>query len=270
MRTAILAAAALTAVLAGAAQAGIIYSDTFNRPDSNDLGTNNNGLGGTISAPWVSKETDATAHKIQSNKFQAAGGPASGADSYINHNFTAAELGTKFSVTLDLGLAAGNDWFGLLLGMDDTKFATGTTITSADVPLGFVFRGDNLLVTWDNANNGSGQAALTTNGKKVKVEVDSAAGYGIGAAAKVRLYTSTDGGTTWTQFNNLRNQGLSEYNFTWTSGKMYIGIESMNSGTKTVDNLTITNLVPEPGTFALLLSGVAALGLCAWRKRKCH
>lgn len=38
--------------LVGSASAAVLYSDTFDRPDSSSVGTNDNALGGVVSAPW--------------------------------------------------------------------------------------------------------------------------------------------------------------------------------------------------------------------------
>ncbi len=71
--------------LVGSASAAVLYSDTFNRPDSPTLGTNDNALGGIISAPWVEVETAATNHQISDNTLAMSG---NNANSYIDHKFT--------------------------------------------------------------------------------------------------------------------------------------------------------------------------------------
>jgi hypothetical protein len=76
--------------LAGSASAAVLYSDSFDRPDGNTLGTNDNALGGIVTAPWVEVEGNAAQIGISGNAYSAQGGNNNG---YIDHKFTSAELG---------------------------------------------------------------------------------------------------------------------------------------------------------------------------------
>ena len=85
--------------LVGNASAAVLYSDTFDKPDSITLGTNDNALGGIISAPWVEVETATTVHQISGNALIMSGGNG---NSTIDHKFTGAELLTSFTLEFDV------------------------------------------------------------------------------------------------------------------------------------------------------------------------
>jgi hypothetical protein len=85
--------------LVGNASAAVLYSDSFDRPDSSSLGTNDNALGGIVTAPWVEVEGAETQHQLRGNALVMTAGAG---NSYIGHKFTGAELSTSFTIEFDV------------------------------------------------------------------------------------------------------------------------------------------------------------------------
>ena len=137
--------------LAGTASAAVIYSDSFDRPDSSDLGTNDNALGGIITAPWVEVEGDATQHQIADGGALIVSGGAN-ANSYIDHKFTGAELLTSFTVEFDVVQTPpqGSDrWFAIEFAATPASFTTGINVNQANMTFGFLMRPRESFIIWD-------------------------------------------------------------------------------------------------------------------------
>ena len=180
----------LVAGLAGSASAAVLYSDSFDRPNNNALGTNDNALGGIISAPWAEVEPAATSIQISGNAFSAQGGNNNG---YIDHKFTSAELGASFTIEFDVMPAAqSGEWFNVQFGPEPASFTTGTDVNSGRVPFGFLFRAQTGFRMWDSAVlvgvNNTNIIDNSTNPARVKLEFDSPDGYSDGNTATVRLW----------------------------------------------------------------------------------
>lgn len=251
------------AILAtGSANATVLVSDTFDRADNTALGTLDNGLGGTISASWQEVGGD---HAIAGNQ---AAINTNYDDSYINYGFSAAELGPSFSVEFDLVDQGGSGWTAFELAQDtgfwtdSDAFSEATRLTTV---LGLLIRNDDQLVVWDGGNNGTGKAPLdySTNPGRFKIVIDSPNGYGAGETATMTLFFDDGQGGGYAQFTNLRNEGLSSYDFVWNDGgDVYLGFEGSGPGSL-IDNFVVTS-VPEPGSLALLGLG----GLALIRRRR--
>jgi hypothetical protein len=122
--------------LVGSASAAVLYSDTFDRPDSDTLGTNDNALGGIIIAPWVEVEGNAAQIGISGNAYSAQGGNNNG---YIDHKFTSAELGAFFTIEFDVMPAAqSNQWFNVQFGPEPASFTTSVDVNTDRVPFAFL------------------------------------------------------------------------------------------------------------------------------------
>ena len=233
-----LASFVLSLGLVGSASAAALYSDSFDRPDSNTLGTNDNALGGTISAPWGEVEGAATAIQISGNAFSAQ----AGGNGYIDHKFTSAELGASFTIEFDVMPAArSNEWFNLQFGPEPASFTTGIDVNSGRVPFGFLFRAQNSWRIWDSAVlqgvNNTNIIDNSTDPARVKLEFDSPDGYSDGNTATLRVW-----------INDVSVESLlpgigDSYDFEWdnhTDG-LYISFESNGTLQKLVDNVVISS-----------------------------
>ncbi|HEC02885.1 MAG TPA: discoidin domain-containing protein, partial [Phycisphaerales bacterium] len=230
--------------LVGNAWAGVLYSDSFDRPNSNTLGSNDNALGGIIVAPWVEVEPAATSIRISGNAYSAQGGNNNG---YIDHKFTSAELGASFTIEFDVMPATqSNEWFNVQFGPEPASFTTSVDVNSDRVPFGFLFRAQTGFRMWDSAVlvgvNNTNIIDNSTNPARVKLEFDSPDGYSDGNTATVRLWIND------VLVEDLFGSGDS-HDFEWdrhTDG-LYISFENNGSLEKLVDNLVISNALSVKG-----------------------
>jgi len=226
---------ALVLALVGSASAGVLYSDTFNRPDSDTLGTNDNAMGGIISASWVELEGDETQIQISGNALAWEGAGYG----YIDHKFTGAELLTSFTVEFDLMPSPStNNWFSI-------NFAPApgaTAVNAASTTLGLLFRpGASSGAVWDNATRigplGGPLVDNSLNPVPVRIQIDSPDGYNDGDTATVQLWV---GGII---HENIDGAGGSSYDFAWdghTDG-LYILFQNNQTPNKSIDNLVISS-----------------------------
>jgi len=228
----------LVLALAGSASAAVLYSDTFDRPDSNTLGTNDNALGGIISAPWVEVETDEIQIQISGNAFVAEGGDCNG---YIDHKFTGAELPTSFTIEFDVvPTPQSNQWFALEFGSGPASFTTGLDVNQNHMTFGFLMRPQTSFIIWDGTTrvglNNSDIIDNSSNPARVKLKIDSPDGYSDGNTATVRVWIND------VLVEDLFGSGGS-YDFGWdghTDG-LYISFENHLTPNKSIDNLVISS-----------------------------
>ena len=227
--------------LVGSASAGVLYSDTFNRPDSDTVGTNDNALGGIISAPWVEVESAATNHQISDNTLVVGGG--NGSNSYIDHKFTGAELLTSFTIEFDVVPNAPdstNPWYAIQFAPGPASFTTGIDVNSNRMTFGFLMRSRVSFIIWDATTrvglNNSDIIDNSWNSARIRLKIDSPDGYSDGNIATVRAWIND------ILVEDLFGAGGS-YDFAWdghTDG-LYISIEN-NQGTREgIDNLVISS-----------------------------
>ena len=225
--------------LVGSASAGVLYSDTFNRPDNSTVGTNDNGLGGIISVPWVELETAATTHQVSDNTLVVGGGSG---HSYIDHKFTGAELLTPFTIEFDVVPNpddTSDHWFAIELGAGPESFTAGMDLTQNSVTFGLLIRPRKNFVVWDNGvNAGSNNSAVVDNSSNpapVRLQIDSPNGYSNGSTATIQL---------WINDVLVENfAGGISFDFTWqghTDG-LYISIENHQGTREGIDNLVISS-----------------------------
>lgn len=225
--------------LVGNASAAVLYSDTFNRVDSDAIGTNDNGLGGIIFAPWIEVESAATNHRISTNTLTMAGGNG---NSFIDHKFTSDELLTSFTVEFDVAQnphESADHWFALELAPAPESFTTGIDVNQNRVTFGLLMRPGTNFVVWDNgANLGNNNSEIIDNSTgpvSIKLQIDSPNGYNDGNTATVRL---------WINNVPVENFGGGNFlDFTWqghTDG-LYISIENHAGTREGIDNLVISS-----------------------------
>ena len=224
--------------LAGSAWGAVLYSDSFDRPDSDALGTNDNALGGIVTAPWVEVEGNPAQIGISGNAYSAQGGNNNG---YIDHKFTSAELGASFTIEFDVMPAAqSNEWFNVQFGPEPASFTTSVDVNQNRVPFGFLFRAQTGFRMWDSAVlvgvNNTDIIDNSTDPARVTLEFDSPDGYSEGNTATVRLRIND------VLVEDLFGSGGS-HDFEWdnhTDG-LYISFENNGALQKMVDNMVISN-----------------------------
>jgi len=224
--------------LVGSTPAAILYSDSFDRADSFILGTNDNALGGIVSAPWVEVQSDEAQHQIRGNALVMIAGAG---NSYIGHKFTGAELLTTFTIEFDVMPSARitGAWFAIEFVPGPESFTTGIDVNQGRVTFGLLMRPQTNFVVWDNGTNvGVNNSSVIDNSSNpvpVRLQIDSPDGYSDGDTATIRLW-----------INNILVEdfaGSSSYEFTWEghSDGLYISFENNNPLDKTVDNLVISS-----------------------------
>jgi len=249
VKTAYLVTCVLVLGLAGPVSAAVIYSDSFDRPDSSDLGTNDNALGGIITALWVDAEVDATHHQIADGALIVGGGAGTNANSTIDHKFTAAELLTSFSVEFDVVPTPPDShdrWFAIEFAATPASFTTGNNVNQTNMTFGFLMRPRESFIIWDGTlrvglndshiiDNASGPA-------RVRLQIDSPNGYSDGSSATARVY-----------INDVLVEDLfgddGTYTFTWQGHDdgLYISIEHHHATREGIDNLVVYDaLGPDP------------------------
>jgi len=223
--------------LVGSASAAVLYSDTFDRPDSPAVGTNDNALGGVVSAPWVEVEGAQTEQQIRGNALVMTAGAG---NSYIGHKFTGAELSTSFTIEFDVmpSVRISGAWFAIEFAPAES-FTTSIDLLQTRVTLALLMRPQANFVVWDNATNvgtnTSDRIDNSSNPVRIRLQIDSPDGYSDGNAATIQM---------WIDDVLVENfGGGSSYEFTWeghTDG-VYISFENNNVLDKTVDNVVISS-----------------------------
>lgn len=219
------------------ASASVLYSDTFNRADSDNVGTNDNALGGIISAPWVEVENTPTEHQLRGNALVMSNGAG---NSYIGHKFTGAELLTSFTIEFDVMPAAriSGAWFAIEFAPEES-FTTGIDLLGSGVTLALLMRPQANFVVWDNGvnmgTNTSDRIDNSSEPARIKLQIDSPDGYSDGDTATIQM---------WINDVLVENFATgSPYEFTWeghTDG-LYISFENQNPQDKIVDNVVISS-----------------------------
>lgn len=262
----------MLALLAATANATVLFSDSFDRPNNTNI-SSTVGMSGTL-APLTYVEAfegsgQPNSIQIDNNRLNIARGPGM-SSLFIDHNFTDAVIAEKggFSVSLDVvsivsaddqanrfgGFGVGNTYAEALAAKDSydspaTAFRPAVHLAGAAVSDFYVDLAlDQNLRIWNNG------VVLNT------INVGAAAG-----TIKVDfLLSDFNAGSTVTAvvyFNDIQQDVR---NFTWDhTNANYIGISGRTAGDGVyLDNLSIT-AIPEPATLLLL-----SLGTLVLRKKK--
>ncbi len=176
--------------LVGSASAAVLYSDTFDRPDSPAVGTNDNALGGVVSAPWVEVEGAQTEQQLRGNALVMTAGAG---NSYIGHKFTGAELSTSFTIEFDVmpSVRISGAWFAIEFAPAES-FTTSIDLLQSRVTLALLMRPQANFVVWDNSTNvgtNTGDAIdNSSNPVRIRLQIDSPDGYSDGNTATIQMW----------------------------------------------------------------------------------
>lgn len=257
-----------------AAQAVVLYADSFNRADNpnnidavltgiTDMAGTSLPADGVYSQPFFDPNVDGTAANgggaaIQSNQLQLAVGNGT-SNAYINHNFTNASILTDggFSVSLQVVGNANNNNSSAHGG----AFALGMSTARADTAQD-AFNGVNKFTGGFGPENMSGGIVpgSVVSDFWVALTSDGTLRWGGGPGSVVSVAPAVGtGGTISANFNVPDfNAGTSVgyevlYNgeikgagaFSWSeTNQNYIGIDARDAGSVTFDNLSIATIVP--------------------------
>ena len=273
--TRVLLSALAAFAVAGVASGTVLYSDTFSRTtgsgDGNgdpngaaanfsDWGTNDNGLGGTVSQAWIAGPDRATGGRNAVTNGSL--GIAHGTTSFYNYNAAAASP-DGFTVALDFSRfvttpvpgpgAGGYIAFGFGVDASTAKPALNdfSAIGASDFALLFqqanLGNAANAEVYVDNAKIAGFDYLLPDTPHTLLVSVTPQVSGAYGASDNIDVRVVVDGSIV--------------QNYTVTGGVDFgtFAVSANNFDTRYIDNLVVT-AIPEPATAALLgLGGLAML-----------
>lgn len=263
---------AVVSLLAGSAEASLLFTDTFDRPDNTDIDADATGMGGSV-APMVYQEAfegsgQPTSIQVLSGQLNVARG-AGMSSLYLDHNFTDAQILADggFSVSLDVvSINTADDTANRFggFGVGNTRAEAQAAADSFDSPA--PFRGvvgqppkgvsdfyvdlalDQNLRVW---SNGVILNTLNVGAPAGTIRADFlTADFNAGSPVTALVY-----------FNGIHQDTQS---FSWDQADAnYIGISGRTAANGVMlDNLAIAT-IPEPASPMLLVLG----GWILWRRR---
>ena len=287
-----LALATATALILGttaATYAATIFSDSFDRTDSNTVGTNDNALGGTISQTWLEDgnlnddvnddDTDYSNDEvIASNALLLdAAATNSGGTAWVipDHDFTDVAItsggGFTMSYTVDPAGSTGSSskWGALSLGhslasaKDETNFGTDNdgdgefVIVNNDVAFGITIKDNGQYNIFEDGAGSTNAGTFDTNpsGTEAYSVVITVLTDSFASGQNATISATVDGSDIDMDPDTSGTQ-LSRI-FQWNTGSNYFNFESFNEPSS-FDDIVIA-AIPEPASLALLLLGVAAV-----------
>ena len=295
----------LPAVLAASsASAQVLFQDTFDRPDAEDINASTAGITNNTGTSFGYVENFAPDRSdIVGNTLRLANGPGT-SNIFVDHNFTDAAIlnAGGFSVSFDLtqfGSGVGGGFgAGFGIGMSRPE-----ALDTGDAQNGDGSSNDNFKMQ-DGLQNGGNQVSdiavsdfwivlrqdgflqFGSRGASLPFDMGTPGPAYLGGGAvftdpdfvntgTVRVdfdLASFDDGATvgYAVFFNDQpfvadGNGSATGTFTWTgSNQNYIGLDARDPAFVGIDNFTISTPVPEPTSLALL--GLGGLGLLRRRK----
>jgi len=287
-----LAACALMALLSAPATAGtVLFSDSFDRADSNTVGDNDNALGGTITQTWIedgntadvsgSNPDDAEDEAISGNnlRLDPTAGTSTNSTAWVvaDHDFvdTAITDAGGFVLSYSLNPVVGGDgssnlWGAVSFGHssasakgessgDDGEFV----VLNDDGAFGILIGDDATYQIFDDGSSlisGRGDLGNTPDGSEVyDVEITVlTTDFSAGQSATVSI---TVGGASIDLDEAAGDQFTRS--FTWNTGANYINFEGHNAASDFDD--VVIQAIPTPGA---LPAGLALLTLGVLRRRR--
>jgi autotransporter-associated beta strand protein len=240
-------------------QSTAFFSDTFNRANNATVGTNDNGLGGTVTANYIERNSAA----IASNALSLAGTSGS-ASAHVTPNlsFTASQItgGGFMDIEFDFNPLSNNNtnsnqWVGLTIGQSGAPGDIGSVVTSGATNKDFSVllrdngsfqafsTGDNVLVS-DTAFD-TAPAATEPETYHIKLTLSTtsfAAGSPFSVSGIVSGELDATVGTDTAPLDLNGGTAGTKYVGTWVGAGNFITVES--NTTSVVDNLKISAAVP--------------------------
>jgi hypothetical protein len=298
----ILFSCAVAALPVHRASAAIIYSDTFDRSNTNNIDaslsgiTDNTGsslpVDGVYSTPWVDPANQAGGpdgnaangggQRINNNAYEKFS-PGT-ANLFVNHNFINPEILTAggFSVSLDvLSTSTSNNGRGaaIAIGMSQSEAQSGHD----------GFDGNPAPVAkYSNAFFDGPDAPFTTGAVLsdfyFALRGNSSVAWGSGTATPTSVAVAAKTGTlsadfTFSSFSagatvnyTVRYNGVAQGTgtFTWSgTNENYVGIDARDGTLVRMDNFSVTT-IPEPATAGLIASLIVSAAVCGcrWTNRR--
>jgi hypothetical protein len=287
------------AVLSQQLSAAVIFLDTFNRSDTNNIDadnttgiTNNTGsaLGpdAVYTSPWIDPNylagadtvaTNGGGQRIKSNLLEKYN--AGTVNMFVNHNFTNASILSAggFTVSLDV-VATSQSTFG-----QGTAIAVGMSLAEAQIGHDANDGGTAAAVTPIAKFTNAFQNSTFTTGTVLSdfyfaLRGDGMLAWGVGGAPSVAAPTSVTVGSktgtlsasfelssfaagspvNYTVFFNGVAKGSGTFNWSDTDAN-YIGVDARDSTLVQMDNFDISTRVPEPTALALWAMALACVGV---------
>lgn len=290
--------AAALAALPATADAGVLFSDSFNRADNANIDAELTGIvdntgsalaaDGVYSQPWLDPTNETTGYdgspgngggaQIAANQLQLAVGPGT-SNAFVNHNFINPEIlaAGGFRVSLDVtDFSQGSEGQGgaFAVGMTQAEAAatndafngnpSNAKMTNA-FPTEFTDTVSDFWVGLRGAGGGElawGNGPVPVSDPSFQVvDLDSKTG----TIAADFSFDSFDAGADVAvsiYFNGVL-QGTGA--FQWTDANAnYIGIDARDAQVVALDNFNVSTL-PEPGSLALLAM-ISGCGLAGRRR----
>lgn len=246
-------------LLAGGVYGEVLFSDTYNRPDSTDADTSSAGMSGVL-GPLVCQESyegsgAATSIQILTNQLNLAYGPGM-ANMYLGHNFIDAAIVSAggFSVSVDVVQISSaatdltNRFAGFGVGMTEAEAAAAKDMNDHPTTL----RGGGSAAGVcdffaDLAMDGS--VRVWSRGTLLNTVPVGAVS---GTLKAVFSCTDFNAGSTVTVMIYFNGTPCDTRSFTWSDANAnYIGLSGRASNTVIFDNLSIETSSVQPALITI-------------------
>ncbi len=258
-----------------AANAEVLFSDSFNRPDNFDIDAVSTGMGGSA-APMTYSESDSIAGvdgltQVSSNVLYTAYGPNASVIGLTSHNFIDVSILSAggFSISMDvqtLGGAADQDRYaGFGVGLSSSEISNlGYDYNTNSSPRG-QWDGTpggvaDFYVSWSPYDNGIFDSiqiftADTTGGSEFTTLPDGIADGTFGTLRADFFVSDFNAGSMVNVDVFFNDVLITSTSFLWNgTGENYIALSSRQNTGIVIDNLEITtDVTPPPEPYSQLL-----------------
>jgi hypothetical protein len=262
----------LTAILyASATPAQIVFSDTFNRPDSSLSGAQ--GQSGSL-APLTYLTDPPSTVAGNSLMLGGTGGTISSEYGSVSPNASLPVNGflrTSFTVDPNVGVSpagfSGQYWGGVSFGHSATSAIQSYAVdTDADCAIGIIFRNNGLFQVLDSGTPVYETSFRTSvTGNEVYSVIVDIASPGVVLGGTGVMSVTVDGVPL-----PVGGAGVFARSFVWNRSVNYVvlGSESNSTIGSRFDNFELTS-VPEPTSFLLTVTTLASSAVI-YRRRRAH
>ena len=254
--------------LAATAPAAVIFSDSFDRANSNTVGTNDNALGGTITQTWIEHGDAAAEEAILSNALRLDSDAGGGGTAWVvpDHNFNTSDITTAggfiLSYTVDpIEIENPGRWAAVSFGHSSASATGGNfEVVDADSAFGFIITDNGTYQVFeDGVLFASGDTGDAVGPYAIEITVLT---NDFSASANATASITVDG--TVIDLDDDIAGVQTTHAFTWNTGDNYFNFEGLVRDSTDYDDVKIA-LIPEPATLALLGLGGAVM-LCGRRR----